>query len=68
MFKYLTQYGVQPIQAASWRCQCMIIFLAPIAIIEAAIKPSNRVDWFARKEDLKFPVIVHVIIAGKFLI
>ena len=40
----------------------MCIWLAPLAILENFTVES--VDWFQYKPDLKFPVFVHVIIAG----
>jgi drug/metabolite transporter (DMT)-like permease len=43
----------------------MFLFLLPIAITEwASAAPERRVDLLARKPDLPYRVIVHVLIAG----
>lgn len=63
-FKYMSQHGIRSCLSASWRCQCMLIFLLPIAIFEAWSDKKKRVDWFAKKPDLKYPVIVHVFFSG----
>ena len=64
VFKYLSQHGVRPCLSASWRCQCMLIFLAPLAIFEIHYDPKNKVDWFEKKPDLRYSVLVHTIISG----
>jgi drug/metabolite transporter (DMT)-like permease len=63
-FKYMSHHGIRSCLSASWRCQCMLIFLLPIAVFEAISDKNKRVDWFARKPDLKYPVIVHVLFSG----
>ena len=63
-FKYMEEAGITPFLSASWRCQCMLIFLAPIALIEYQSGKSHPVDWFQVKPGLYFPLIVHVFIAG----
>jgi hypothetical protein len=54
--------------AASWRCQCMCVFLLPLAWIEHVfwLAPQDKPQWLAYKPDLMFPVFVHVILAGLF--
>lgn len=64
MFKFMEEQHVQPALAASWRCQCMIIFLIPLAILEAVRNPKARIRWFDRKPDLDYQVYVHILIAG----
>lgn len=64
IFRFIMRRGVTPCLAAAWRCQSMVVVLAPIAIFEACSKRENRVDWFGFKPDLPFPVIFHVIISG----
>jgi drug/metabolite transporter (DMT)-like permease len=64
VFKYLTKSGIRPCLAASWRCQCMTLILAPMALIESYSDKKYKVDWFAKKPDLPFPVIVHVLFSG----
>ncbi len=65
VFKYMARHGIPPCLSASWRCQCMTIFLIPLAIAEVYLDPvKNSVDWFGYKPDLRYPVIVHVIISG----
>lgn len=64
VFRYLTSQGIRPCLAASWRCQCMSIFLAPVALAETYMDPRNKVEWFQKKPDLSYPVIVHVIFSG----
>jgi drug/metabolite transporter (DMT)-like permease len=45
----------------------MCIFLIPLALLEHKLtKPENRSDYLARKSDLRFPVLVHVLLAGAF--
>jgi drug/metabolite transporter (DMT)-like permease len=63
-FKYLVHSGIRPCLAASWRCQCMAFFIAVLAIIEVYSDKKNKVDWFSKKPDLPFPVIVHVFFSG----
>jgi drug/metabolite transporter (DMT)-like permease len=63
-FKYMSRHGIRSCLSASWRCQCMLIFLLPIAVLEVVADKNKRVDWFARKPDLKYPVIVHVFFSG----
>lgn len=65
VFKYMETNGVHPFQAASWRSQCMIIWLIPFCILEAWSLPKDKVvSFFERKQDLPFPLGIHVIIAG----
>ncbi len=65
IFKFMSSHGVPPFLASSWRGQCMSVFLIPLAIVEYYMDPvKNAVDWFERKEDLPYPVIVHVTMAG----
>jgi len=65
VFKYMEINGVTPLLAASWRSQCMSIWLFPFTIIEIVRSdPAERSSWFDTKADLKFPVGVHVLIAG----
>lgn len=61
MFKYLENHSIAPLMAASWRCQCMLIFLIPLAFVESKFNPTQ---WFEVKPGLKYPVIVYIIIAG----
>ena len=61
VFKYLEDNGISPSLTASWRCQCMAILLLPPAVLESRYQP---IEWFARKDDLRFPVWVYVVIAG----
>jgi drug/metabolite transporter (DMT)-like permease len=64
VFKYLARSGIRPCLAASWRCQCMALIIAPLALIESYSDKKYKVDWFAKKPDLPFPVIVHVLFSG----
>jgi hypothetical protein len=65
IFRYMQNHGIRPCLSASWRCQCMIIILLPLAIIEVYMDvKKNKVDWFETKPDLPYPVIVHVIFSG----
>ena len=64
VFKYMSQQGIRPCLSASWRCQCMSIFLGPLALAEAFYDKKNKVDWFMKKPDLPFPVIVHILFSG----
>ena len=65
LFKFLNDRGVPPMRAASWRCQCMVIWLAPLAMLEYYVTPADQQpSWSARKEDLYFQLWVHVLIAG----
>jgi drug/metabolite transporter (DMT)-like permease len=64
VFKYLARNGIRPCLAASWRCQCMAVIIAPLALIESYSDKKYKVDWFAKKPDLPFPVIVHVLFSG----
>ena len=65
MFKFMQRNDIPPFLAASWRCQCMCVFLIPIALIEGRYS-TTKIDWFVRKEDLMFPVFVHILLAGLF--
>jgi uncharacterized membrane protein len=68
VFKYIAQHGVDPVTAASWRCQCMLLFLAPLAYIEHRSDEKYHVDWLARKPTLRYPLFVHIMIGkGVFL-
>lgn len=64
VFKYMESQGIGPLLAASWRCQCMVMFLVPLAIFEAWSSKEKRVDWFKVKPGLTFPVIVHLLFSG----
>jgi drug/metabolite transporter (DMT)-like permease len=67
MFKYMRNNSIPMLLSASWRCQCMSIFLIPFAIIEYMYLPvKERTEWFSYKPDLQFPVVVHIILAGIF--
>jgi drug/metabolite transporter (DMT)-like permease len=61
MFKYLENQNISPLMAASWRCQCMLFFLVPLAIIESKYNPTQ---WMEIKPGLTYPVIVYILIAG----
>jgi drug/metabolite transporter (DMT)-like permease len=61
MFKYLENQHIAPLMAASWRCQCMLFFLIPMAAIESKYNPTQ---WFETKPGLTYPVIVYILIAG----
>lgn len=63
-FKFMTQNGIRSCLSASWRCQCMFPFLFPLAIMESYSSKENAVDWFARKPDLQYPVVVHIFFSG----
>ena len=72
MFKYMESHHITPCLAASWRCQCMVIFLLPAAFLER-ISISNislttnynqNVSWLAKMPDLSYPLFVHIGIAG----
>lgn len=63
MFKYMENNGIAPSLAAAWRCQCMLFFLIPLAIIELW-KDGKVAELFQRKPDLPYRVYVHVIFAG----
>lgn len=64
IFKFMELRHISAALAASWRCQVMILFLSPIALIERYSEPQNCVDYFASKPDLPFRIIWHVMIAG----
>lgn len=65
VFKFMAHHGIPPCLSASWRCQCMSVFLIPLSIIEVYFDPvKNSVDWMGYKPDLQFPVVVHVVISG----
>ena len=64
MFKYMENQNILPLMAASWRCQCMLFFLIPLAIIEINSNPLNYVKYFEKKEELKYPIIIYILIAG----
>lgn len=65
VFKYMSTHGIHAMQSASWRCQCMLIWLGPLAIVEM-MKESSHVTWFDIRPGLRYPVYVHVILAGVF--
>jgi drug/metabolite transporter (DMT)-like permease len=45
----------------------MCIFLFPLALLERFILPGeDRTNWFTKKDDLPFPAIVHILLAGLF--
>lgn len=65
IFKYMQWHHISPCLAASWRCQCMVIFLIPAAIIERNFSSiRNRIDWLEKKPDLQYPLFVHTFFAG----
>lgn len=65
IFKYMAVHGIPARLAASWRCQTMSIFLLPMAIIESYLgRGKNVVHWWEVKPGLRWPVVVHVAIAG----
>lgn len=65
MFKYMDNNNIKPILAASWRCQCMAIWLLPFTLLESFLsKKEDRVPWFEYRPGLRFPVVIHVLIAG----
>ena len=73
MFKYMEAKNITPCLAASWRCQIMTLFLIPAALMEKyfySISSSsiemnpNHVNWMTKKDDLSFPIIVHILFAG----
>lgn len=64
VFKFMMAEGIRPLLSASWRNQAMVLALLPFAVYEAWSRVENRVDWFAYKPDLPFPVFVHVFISG----
>jgi drug/metabolite transporter (DMT)-like permease len=64
MFKYMEEHGIAPVLAGAWRCQCMSIFLIPLAFLEIWKNNGETIKFFDRKEDLPFPVWVHTVIAG----
>ena len=61
MFKFMEQKHIAPSLAAAWRCQCMIVFLIPLAMVESLKSPA---EWMAKKHDLPYTVYVHIIIAS----
>ena len=65
MFKYMEVSGVPPFLAASWRCQTMLIFLIPLAIIEhTCIKNRPSDKQIANDTNLSYPVYIYVAIAA----
>ena len=64
MFKYMEENGVAPSLAAAWRCQCMSIFLVPLAVVEIIQNNGNTIKFLDRKPDLPYPVYVHTLFAG----
>jgi drug/metabolite transporter (DMT)-like permease len=65
IFKYIYSHNIRPCLAASWRTQCMIVFLLPMALAEYYYDPKkNKVDWFETKPDLPYPLIIHIIFSG----
>lgn len=65
MFRYIQNAGIAPILAASWRCQCMSIFLSALAIFEWFSSRANRVAWMAPNPNLNGrPILLYVCIAG----
>jgi drug/metabolite transporter (DMT)-like permease len=65
IFKYIYSHNIRPCLAASWRTQCMILFLFPMALVEYYYDPKkNKVDWFEKKPDLAFPLIIHIVFSG----
>ena len=64
MFKYMNHEHIRPALSASWRCQCMTIFLVPLGIIEATYGSQKRVEWFSKTEDLPYAIWVHIAFAA----
>lgn len=64
MFKYMEQNKIPPFLSASWRCQCMIIFLLPMALLESRLDTGASIHWWERAPDLSFPLFVYVFAAG----
>jgi hypothetical protein len=65
MFRYIQNEGIAPVLAASWRCQCMSLFLSTLAIFERCSSRTNRVAWLAPNADLNGrPILLYVCIAG----
>jgi len=62
MFKYMAKMHINPALSASWRCQCMVLFLLPLAIFEACFSGNPRVEWGSRKSDLPYPIFVHILV------
>lgn len=48
IFKYMRVHGVKMCLAASWRCQCMVIVLFPIVIIENFVNKIKK-----KNQDIK---------------
>lgn len=63
MFKYMEDSGIKPALAASWRCQCMSVFLIPLAVIEM-MKKREYIMFLERRANLQYQIYVHVLIAG----
>ena len=64
-FKYMQNHNIPASLAASWRCQTMVCFLIPLALVERQFTvKENRVQWFKKFDDLRYPLYVHVSIAG----
>lgn len=64
VFRYMLTYGITPLLAASWRCQAMVICLAPAAFWEIYATRSKPIRWFHKPADLPFPIGVHLLTAG----
>ena len=45
-FKFMEAYHIEPILAASWRCQCMSFVLLPLALIESYWL-NSKIAWFS---------------------
>jgi drug/metabolite transporter (DMT)-like permease len=64
VFRYMLTYGVTPLLAASWRCQAMVVCLAPAALWEIYATRSKPIRWFHKPSDLPFSIGVHLLTAG----
>lgn len=64
MFRYIQNAGIAPVLAASWRCQCMSIFLSILAVLERSCNRANRVAWTAPNPDLNGTILFYVFVAG----
>lgn len=66
VFKYMEQHDISACLACSWRCQCMCVFLIPLAFVEMYVHGSrgNKTSWFARIPELSYPLYVYIFIAG----
>ena len=57
MFKFMASRNIKPALSASWRCQCMVIFLVPIALFEIRGEQKqgrSPIEWFKKKPGLPY--------------